>query len=75
MTRSIAASEGMPRDRKGIAAGGPVRVARAFGRLPPTVLPLLSMLSVQLGSALATTLFSRLGPAGTAWTSTAFSAA
>jgi inner membrane transporter RhtA len=67
MTRSIAASEGMPRDRKGIAAGSPVRVARAFGRLPPTALLLLSMLSVQLGSALATTLFPSLGPAGTAF--------
>src|SRR5215475_14215476 len=74
MTRSIAASEGMPPDSKYALAAGPARLARAFGQLPPTVLLLLSMLSVQLGSALATTLFSSLGPAGTAWTSTAFSA-
>ena len=33
------------------------------------------MLGVQLGSALATVLFSSLGPAGTAFTSTIFSAA
>ncbi|HTO81403.1 MAG TPA: EamA family transporter [Methylomirabilota bacterium] len=74
MTRSIAVSEGIPQDRKNVVAGGSVRVARAFGQLPPTVLLLLSMLSIQLGSALATTLFSSLGPAGTAWTSTALSA-
>src|SRR5215475_5055223 len=74
MTRSIAVSEGMPQDRKDVVPGGSVRVARAFGQLPPTVLLLLSMLSIQLGSALATTLFSSLGPAGTAWTSTALSA-
>jgi len=47
----------------GVSASG---LARAFGRLPPTALLLLSILSVQLGSALATVLFSGLGPAGTA---------
>src|SRR5262249_24940389 len=50
-------------------------LAHAFGRLPPTALLLLSILSVQLGSALATMLFSGLGPAGTALASTAFGAA
>jgi inner membrane transporter RhtA len=50
------------------------RLVQALGRIPPTGLLLLSILSVQLGSALATTLFSSLGPIGTAFTSTAFSA-
>src|SRR5215470_15992314 len=54
---------------------GQARVARTFGRLPPTALMLLAMLGVQLGSALATVLFSSLGPAGTAFISTIFSAA
>lgn len=49
-------------------------VASGFGRVPPTLLILLSILSVQLGSALATVLFSSLGPAGTALLSTGFSA-
>jgi inner membrane transporter RhtA len=49
-------------------------VASAFGRVPPTLLILLSILSVQLGSALATVLFSSLGPAGTALLSAGFSA-
>ena len=49
-------------------------VAAIFGRVPPTLLMLLSILSVQLGSALATSLFSSLGPAGTALSSTGFSA-
>ena len=58
--------------------GSPVVVeqhlAQALGRIPPTGLLLLSILSVQLGSALATTLFSSLGPIGTAFASTVFSA-
>lgn len=48
--------------------------AQAFGRIPPTALMLLSILSVQLGSALATVLFSSLGAAGAAWLSIGFSA-
>lgn len=60
------------RDRRPL--GGRVRVAQAFGRLPPTALLLLSLVAVQLGSALATVLFSSLGPAGTAFASTVFSA-
>lgn len=51
------------------------RLGAALGRTPPTVLMLLSILSIQLGSALATVFFSSLGPAGTAFVSTAFSAA
>lgn len=51
------------------------RLGAALGRTPPTVLMLLSIISIQLGSALATVFFSSLGPAGTAFVSTAFSAA
>ena len=50
------------------------RLATAFGRLPPTASLLLAIVSVQLGSALAAMLFSGLGPAGTAMSSTGFSA-
>jgi inner membrane transporter RhtA len=54
----------------------PARAARAFhlGRLPPTALLLLSILSVQLGSALATLLFASIGPVGTTFVSTLFAA-
>jgi inner membrane transporter RhtA len=51
------------------------QVAAAFGRVPPSLLMLLSILSAQLGTALATVLFSNLGPAGTALLSAGFSAA
>jgi inner membrane transporter RhtA len=47
---------------------------QAVGRLPPPALLLLAILSVQLGSALATLLFADLGPAGTTFASTVFSA-
>lgn len=47
-------------------------IAQVYGRIPPTALMLLSILSVQLGSALATLLFSSLGPAGTAFASAGF---
>lgn len=50
------------------------RLAAGLGRVPPSLLILLSIVSVQLGSALATVLFSNLGPAGTALLSTGFSA-
>jgi len=49
-------------------------LGQALGRLPPSAVLLLSILSVQIGSALATVLFSSLGPAGVTFTSTAFSA-
>jgi inner membrane transporter RhtA len=52
-----------------------VRAAAAFGRMPPTALMLLAIVSVQLGSALATVLFSSLGPTGTAFATSLFSAA
>lgn len=45
---------------------------QALGRLPPTVLLLLALVSVQLSSALATFLFSSIGPAGTAFLSAGF---
>jgi inner membrane transporter RhtA len=52
-----------------------VRAAAAFGRLPPTAWMLLAIVSVQLGAALATVLFSSLGPTGTAFATSLFSAA
>lgn len=45
-------------------AGGPARL-RAAGSVPPTTLVILSMLSVQLGAAMAKGLFHSIGPAGT----------
>ena len=75
MKLQVAMAEPGPSNRVGRLAAGHARIARTFGRLPPTALLLLSMLGVQLGSALATVLFSGLGPAGTAFASTAFSAA
>jgi len=51
------------------------RIAVGFGRVPPTALLLLAILCVQLGAALATVLFSTIGPVGTAFLSAAFSAA
>lgn len=55
---------------------GPRTAAAAFGlgRLPPTAIMLLAIVAVQLGSALATVLFSSLGPIGTAFASSLFSA-
>lgn len=58
---------GRARAGSGIAAG--------IGNLPPTAVMLLAIVSVQLGAALATVLFSSLGPAGTAFASAFFSAA
>ena len=52
----------------------PTALARAFGRVPPTALLLLSILSIQLSAALATMLFADLGPAGTVFLSAAFAA-
>jgi inner membrane transporter RhtA len=74
MTLHIAIAQSGPpeRDPRPVAAG--LRLAQTFGRLPPTALLLLAILSVQLGSALATVLFADLGPAGTAMASAGFSA-
>jgi len=47
------------------ALGGARRVRDAAGAVPPTGLVLLSILSVQLGAAIAKNLFPALGPAGT----------
>jgi inner membrane transporter RhtA len=74
MMLQVALTESGPSGRFSRFGGGRLRVAHAFGRLPPTALLLLSLVAVQLGSALATVLFSSLGPAGTAWASTVFSA-
>ena len=51
------------------------RIAFGIDKLPPTLVMLLAIVSVQLGSALATVLFSSIGPAGTAFASALFSAA
>jgi inner membrane transporter RhtA len=50
-------------------------IAFGLGRVPPTLLLVLAIVFVQLGSALATVLFSSIGPTGTAFASTLFSAA
>jgi len=47
--------------------------SRALDRIPPAPLLLLAILSIQLGAAFATFLFSSLGPAGTAFLTLAFS--
>jgi len=75
MTPQTAIALGTPNGGNGPAGGALSRLAAAAGRTPPTVLMLLSILSIQLGSALATVFFSTLGPAGTAFVSTLFSAA
>ncbi|WP_395017899.1 EamA family transporter [Dongia sp.] len=56
------------------AAPDAMGIAGGFARLPPTAVMLLAIVCVQLGSALATVLFSRLGPIGTAFASALFSA-
>src|SRR5262245_56612547 len=50
-----------PTGQKGPA--GPVDCA--LGAIPPTALVLLSIFSIQIGSAIATHLFSVFGPSGT----------
>jgi len=74
VTPQIAIAGPIAPEPQGSPVIGQLRLAQALGRLPPTGLLLFSILSVQLGSALATTLFSSLGPVGTAFTSTVFSA-
>jgi len=58
----------------GLRDGRLAVAASAFGRLPPTALLLLAIVSVQLGAALATALFSSLGPIGTGFATTLVSA-
>lgn len=55
-------------------SGARARLTGAVARLPPTALFVVSLLSVQSGSALATGLFSGLGPVGTVFSSTGFAA-
>lgn len=61
--------------RPGLRDGRLAAASAAFGRLPPTALLLLAIVSVQLGAALASALFSSLGPAGTAFATSLLSAA
>lgn len=75
MTPQIVIALGTSGDGKEPDASGLSLLGAALGRTPPTVLMLLSIISIQLGSALATVFFTSLGPAGTAFVSTAFSAA
>jgi len=50
-------------------------IAFGLGKLPPTALLLLAVVSVQLGGALANVLFSSLSPIGITFASSVFSAA
>jgi inner membrane transporter RhtA len=69
-------STGLGPNAEPAAAPAPGSAAAAGGlhRLPPTALMLLAIVCVQLGAALATVLFSSLGPVGTAFASSLFSA-
>ncbi len=51
---------------------GEARIGALLGRVPPAGLILLSIVSVQLGSAFATVLFADLGPGGTTLATTGF---
>ena len=62
-----------PTDSPGLAA--PVAaLAAGFAKLPPTALLLLAIVAVQLGGALASMVFSSLGPVGVTFASALFSA-
>jgi inner membrane transporter RhtA len=74
MTLQVAIAQSGPPDRDLRPSAVALGITRIFGRVPPTALLLLSILSVALGSALATFLFSSLGPAGTAMLSVGFAA-
>jgi inner membrane transporter RhtA len=56
------------------AAPATAVLATGFGKLPPTVLLLLAIVAVQLGGALASVLFTSLGPVGLTFTSALCSA-
>ena len=64
---------GPPEPNRDLAAGR-VLLARTLDRMPPSALLLLAILSIQVSSAIATFLFSSVGPAGTALLTTGFSA-
>jgi inner membrane transporter RhtA len=75
MPAAIAQPSFIPGPPPGRAAALAPRIAGGLGRMPPPAILLLAIVSVQLGSALATVLFSSLGPIGTAFASSLFSAA
>jgi inner membrane transporter RhtA len=56
------------------AAAPVAALASGFARLPPTVLLLLAIVAVQLGGALASFVFSALGPVGVTFASSLFAA-
>lgn len=63
-----------PEDGRAAPSRG-IATAGGWSKLPPSAVMLLAIVCVQLGSALATVLFSSLGPIGTAFASSLFSAA
>src|SRR5689334_2791191 len=67
---TIRASRSSPR-----SASGPSRLDAVARATPPQMLLLLSIVSIQLGAAVATQLFARLGTTGTVFFRLAFSAA
>ncbi len=65
----------MPSETKsGAPAGVFTRARGAIGKAPPIALELLSMSSVQVGAALAKSLFAALGPGGAAFLRVGFAA-
>jgi inner membrane transporter RhtA len=69
------ASLGPRPDGQGVAAAGaPAVLATGLDRMPPTVLLLLAIVAIQLGGALASVLFTSLGPVGVTFASSLFSA-
>lgn len=63
----------LPEHARSASAGG-VRLAQAYGKLPPAALMLFAVIAVELSWALATLVLADVGECGTAWLSTAFAA-